>query len=68
MFKTSNLSELSFEEQLALAEARSKFDAVCLSDVSSADEQDLMEIALLKSKDPSEQIDLDNRVRIRVAR
>jgi hypothetical protein len=46
-----------------LAEARSKFDVDLVSDSdSSVCEEDLLEIALQKSMDPTEQIDLDNRV------
>ncbi len=46
-----------------MAEARSKFDVDLVSDSdSSVCEEDLLEIALQKSMDPTEQIDLDNRV------
>lgn len=65
MFNTSDVTELSYEEQLELVQARSKFDAPDILSTSSGsepDEEDLLQIALQKSTDPSEQIDLDNRV------
>lgn len=66
MFTTNNLTELSYEEQVQLAEARSKFDVDLVSDSdSSVCEEDLLEIALQKSMDPTEQIDLDNRLLLR---
>ena len=63
MFSTNNLSELSYEEQVQLAEARSKFDVdIPAPSNGSLTEEDLIQIAIQKSKDPSEQIDEDNRV------
>ncbi len=48
-----------------LAEARSKFEVDLGSDSdSSVCEEDLLKIALQKSMDPTEQIDLDNRVKL----
>ena len=47
-----------------MAEARSKFEVDLISDSdSSVCEEDLLKIALQKSMDPTEQIDLDNRVK-----
>lgn len=66
MFSTNNVTELSYEEQLELVQARSKFDTVnVLSSDSEPDEELLLQIALQKSTDPAEQVDIDNRVRFR---
>jgi hypothetical protein len=66
MFSTNNLTELSYEEQVELAEARSKFDVdiPSPSNVQTICEEDLIKIAIQKSKDPSEQIDEENRVSV----
>ena len=63
MFSTNNLTDLSYEEQVQLAEARSKFDvALPPPPNGTICEEDLIQIAIQKSKDPSEQIDQENRV------
>ena len=50
--------------KLLISSSRSKFDAVDIlsSGSSTTSSDDLLEIALQKSRDPSEQIDEENRV------